>query len=302
MAGFDLSDEDLAAHPMSYADGLLKDRVVLITGGGSGIGRAAAWLAARLGARVIIAGRKIEKLDQVSEAIVARGLSCTRHPVNIRQRDTVEALFKAVSASHSVIDMLINSAGGQFPQPAIDFTQNGWKAVIETNLDGTFNMMQAAARIWRDAKKGGAIVNIVVSPRGLHQVAHTVAARAGVIAFSEAVAVEWAPLGIRVNCIAPGAVASEGHAVYSEKVRARHPETSPMRRLASTWEIAEACIYLAGPSGGYITGDTLYITGGSHLWGEVWAFDKPAYFREATRIVNEDEEMQSPMPTPQKEK
>jgi citronellol/citronellal dehydrogenase len=286
--GFGLSDAELAVHPVSFADGLLKDRVVLVSGGGSGIGRATAWLAARLGARVVIAARKPEKLAAVAEAITARGLSCVAHPVNIRQRETVDALFDAVYASHGGVDILVNSAGGQFPQPAIDFTEKGWHAVIETNLYGTFHMMQAAARKWRDAGKGGSIVNIVISPRGLNQVAHTVAARAGVTAFSDAVAVEWAPLGIRVNCIAPGAILSEGQAVYPDRVRARQPETSPMRRFGSIWDIAEACVYLGGPTGSFITGDTLYVTGGGHHWGEIWTYEKPEYFREATRIYNED--------------
>jgi citronellol/citronellal dehydrogenase len=159
--------------------------------------------------------------------------------------------------------------------------------VIDTNLSGTFNMMQRAARHWRDTTSPGSIVTIVVSPRGLHQVAHTCAARAGVVAFSEAVAVEWAPLGIRVNCIGPGAIVSEGWAVYAKEVRARYPQTSPMRRAGTPWEVAEAALFVGGPGGAFITGQTLYVNGGGNLWGEVWTAGKPPYFVEASSAWQE---------------
>ena len=184
------------------------------------------------------------------------------------------------------IDILVNGAGGQFPQPAIDYSLKGWRAVIETNLDGTFNMMQCAAQRWRGAARGGSIVNVVVSPRGLHHIAHSCAARAGVMAFSDAVAVEWAPLGIRVNCVAPGAIQSEGWKVYSPAVAKRYRNTNPMRQVGEPWDIAEACLYLAGPSGRFITGETLEVTGGGHLWGETWTTEKPAHFIEASRAFD----------------
>jgi citronellol/citronellal dehydrogenase len=283
---FDTSDLDLADRSTGLAPDLLEDKVVLVSGGGSGIGRATAWLAARLGARVIVSGRKAEKLDAVSAAIGARGWSCTGLPVDIRQRDTVEQLFDRLADSHGGIDILVNSAGGQFPQAAIDYSSKGWRAVIETNLDGTFNMMQCAAQRWRNQARSGSIVNVVVSPRGLHHVAHTCAARAGVMAFSDAVAVEWAPLGIRVNCVAPGAIRSEGWKVYPEAVARRYHNTNPMRQVGEPWDIAEACLYLAGPSGRFITGETLEVTGGSHLWGETWTTDKPDHFVEASRTFD----------------
>ncbi|HEV2674890.1 MAG TPA: SDR family oxidoreductase [Aliidongia sp.] len=283
---FDTSDADLAERSTGLASDLLKDRTVLVSGGGSGIGRATAWLAARLGARVIVSGRKQEKLDAVSVAIGARGLSCIGLPVDIRQRDTVERLFDQIRDSHGAIDILVNSAGGQFPQPAIDYSAKGWRAVIETNLDGTFNMMQCAAQRWRGQARGGSIVNVVVSPRGLHHVAHTCAARAGVMAFSDAVAIEWAPLGVRVNCVAPGAIRSEGWRVYPAEIARRYHNTNPMRQVGEPWDIAEACLYLAGPSGRFITGETLEVTGGGHLWGETWTTEKPDHFVQASRTFD----------------
>ncbi len=282
----DSISQDLADRPTSFAAGLLAGKTVLVSGGGSGIGQATAWLAARLGAKVIITGRKREKLDAVVAALAAKGYQAHAQSVDIRRRETVEALFAAIAADHGGIDILINSAGGQFPQPAIDFSPKGWRAVIETNLDGTFNMMQCAARLWRDQDRGGSIVNVVVSPRGLHHVAHSCAARAGVIAFSDAVSVEWAPLGIRVNCVAPGTIRSEGWKVYAEEVSRRYHNGNPMRAVGEPWDIAEACLYLAGPAGRFMTGETLQVTGGGHHWGEIWTTEKPDYFVEASRAFD----------------
>ena len=280
---FRLSDEELAGLPVGLGKDLLSGQVVVISGGGSGIGRATAWLAARLGARVVICGRNSDKLKSTSDALLARGLNCESVTLDIRLRESVGALFDTVLGRHGRIDLLINSAGGQFPQAAIDFTEKGWRAVIDTNLTGTFNMMQRAAQACRDTKTPGSIVSIVVSPRGLHQVAHTCAARAGVIAFSEAVAVEWAPLGIRVNCIAPGAIVSEGWATYEASIRARYPETSPLRRAGTPWEIAHAALFVGGPAGSFITGQTLSVNGGGNLWGEIWTAGKPDWYAQASR-------------------
>lgn len=283
----ELSDAELAGRTPALAAGLLTDRTVVVTGGGSGIGRATAWLAARLGARVVICGRAADKLTRVRTALTDRGLQCEVQALDIRDRPGVEQFFDDLFARVGKVDLLVNSAGGQFPQAAIDFTEKGWRAVIDTNLNGTFNMMQSVARHWRAAAQPGSIVSIVVSPRGLHQVAHTCAARAGVVALSEAVAVEWAPLSIRANCVAPGATVSEGWAVYPKDIPRRYAEASPLRRAGSAWEIAEAVLFVGGPGGAFITGQTLHVNGGSSLWGETWTAGKPAWFVEASRAWQE---------------
>lgn len=273
---FALSDEQLATLPSALSERLLENQVVVISGAGSGIGRATAWLAARLGAHVIVCGRSKEKLDRVSTALQARGFPCDAIAVDIRQRPAVDSLFAEVFDRLGRVDLLVNSAGGQFPQAALDFTEGGWRAVIDTNLTGTFNMMQSVARRWHATAVAGSIVSVVVSSRGLHQVAHTCAARAGVIAFSEAVAVEWAPHGIRVNCVAPGVIVSEGWAVYSEEARNRYPDTNPLRKAGTPWNIAEACVFIGGPGGSFVTGQTLHVNGGGNLSGDVWTLGKPA--------------------------
>src|SRR5262249_16269037 len=136
------------------------------------------------------------------------------------------------------------------------------------------------ARRWRDARRPGNVVNIVaVVDRGMPGVAHTCAARAGIIHLSRTVAVEWAPLNIRVNCVAPGAMETEGMAVYPPEAKAAFPRSNPMLRMGDPWQVAEACAYLAGPSGAFITGETLTVDGGGKLWGELWTAGKPDYFR-----------------------
>lgn len=280
---------ELAVQPTIFAAGLLQGQTVLVSGAGSGMGRATAWLAARLGARVIVGGRTAAKLAAVVDAINAvAGLQAHALVVDIRSREAVDAAFAAVKEQFGAIDILVNSAGGQFPQASIDYSEKGWHAVINTNLHGTWHMMHVAAQQWREAGRGGSIVNIVVVNQNLHGVAHTAAARAGVMAFSQKASVEWAPLGIRVNCIAPGAIETEGWAVYSETTRARYPKTNPMMRAGSPWEIAEACVFLGGPGGRFINGVVLEVDGGGQHWGEIWTTGKPEYFAQATRLWDDN--------------
>jgi citronellol/citronellal dehydrogenase len=275
-----LTDDELAIQPTVFAPDALKDFVVVVSGGSGGIGRAIAWLFARLGAHVVVVGRNQDKLDALVAHLMSRNLKASAHTADIRDPDAVKTLFDTIwAAPGRRIDCLINGAGGQFPQAAIDFSIKGWNAVIDTNLNGTWYMMQAAAQRWRDHKHPGSIVNIVVvTTHGLYGVAHTIAARSGVIGLSRSVAVEWAPLNIRVNCVAPGAIETEGWKVYTPEARAAYPRSNPMMRAGSPWDIAEACVYLAGPSGRFVTGETLTVDGGGQLWGETWTTGKPEYF------------------------
>ncbi|CAN7482077.1 SDR family oxidoreductase [Bosea sp. LjRoot237] len=274
-----LEDADLARLPTVYATDAFVGRSVLISGGAGGIGRATAWLLGRLGAKVIIAGRDESKLEAAAEAMRAAGLKAAAKTVNVRDPATITALHDWIAAEFGGIDILVNSAGGQFPQAAIDFSTKGWNAVVDTNLNGTWYMMQEAARRWRDAKRAGSIVSIVVVTRqGLHGVAHTIAARAGVVGLTQALAVEWAPLDIRVNCIAPGAIETPGWRVYDPQVVKAYPRSNPMMRTATTWEVAEACAYLCGPAAAYVTGEVLNVAGGAQLWGETWTIPRPDFF------------------------
>ena len=263
-----------------YRPGLFKGKVALVSGGGSGIGRAVALLLARLGATVVICGRTQARLEAVATFAKSKKAKVVPMVANIREPDQVEALFEAIEREFGTLDLLVNNAGGQFPQAAIDFPAKGWAAVINNNLNGTFYMMQRAAQHWRQRKRPGSIVNVVVvGARGLPGVAHTAAARAGVVGLTRTVAVEWAPLNIRVNCVAPGLTATEGLDVYPPEARKEFPKANPMRRPGTPMEIAEACVYLGGPSGSFITGEVLDVDGGGKLWGELWTAGRPKYYR-----------------------
>jgi citronellol/citronellal dehydrogenase len=274
------SPEHLWTAETVYRSDLFKDKVALVTGGGSGIGRAVALLFARLGANVVICGRTLEKLERVAGFARGKGASMLGVAANVREPEQVNALFERIHAEFGRLDMLVNNAGGQFPQPAIDFPVKGWNAVINNNLNGTWYMMQRAAQYWREQQQPGSIVNVVVvTERGMPGVAHTVAARAGIIGITRTVAVEWAPLKIRVNCVAPGLTATEGLEVYPPEAQKEFPLANPMKRPGTPMEIAEACIYLAAPSGSFITGEVLTVDGGGKLWGELWTAGRPEYFR-----------------------
>jgi NAD(P)-dependent dehydrogenase (short-subunit alcohol dehydrogenase family) len=277
------SDEQLATHPTVFRPDLLAGKVFLVSGGGSGMGRAMAYLFARLGAEVMICGRRAEKLDETAAGIQTHlGRGIATFPMTIRDPEQVDALVEATYERFGRLDVLVNNGGGQFPQPAIDFSAKGWLAVIDTNLNGTWYMMQSAARRWRDTGGGGSIVNIVANVwRGMPQVAHTCAARAGVIYLSKTLATEWAPLSIRVNCISPGSVATEGFNVYPDGVAESFVETNPMKTLGDVYDIAQGVVYLAAESGKFITGEVLVVDGGNAQWGDVWPGGKPGYFRTA---------------------
>lgn len=283
MAGqrYGMTDAEIVARETVYRDGLLRGQVAVVSGGGTGIGRASAFLLARLGASVVICGRTRERLDSAAETARENGLEIVPVVANIREPEDVARVVGTAGDRFGRLDLLLNNAGGQFPQPAIDFSIKGWNSVIDTNLSGTWHMMQHAARHWRDAGEGGSIVNIItVVERGMPGVAHTIAARAGVIGLTNTVAIEWAEYGIRINCIAAGAIGTEGLNVYPEKAARVFTRSNPMLRLGDPWDVAEAVVYLSAPSGKFITGEVLTVDGGFHLWGELFTAGKPDYFTE----------------------
>ncbi len=281
--GFGRSNEELATLPISLRDGYYRDQVVVVSGAGSGIGKAIAFWFARLGAKLVICGRNIDRLADTAASLRQLGAEVLTRQMTIRDPDQVDALFAVAWEHFGSVDILVNNAGGQFPQAAIDFSPKGWNAVIDTNLNGSWYMMRAAARRWRDAGRGGSIVTIVaVVSRGMPGLAHTCAARAGVIHLSKTLAIEWAPLNIRVNCVAPGLIAREGMNVYSQDVRRDAPNSNLMKRFGQVEDVANAVCYIAGPAGSFVTGEVLVVDGGNQVWGDQWTIPRPDYFRSVS--------------------
>jgi citronellol/citronellal dehydrogenase len=271
-----LTRSDVLDRPSVYRAGLFADQRAIVSGGGSGIGQGIALLLAELGADVVICGRRPEPLAESKDLIEGTtGRRCITTPMNIREPEAVDALFAKVQDELGGFELLVNNAGGQFPAHALDISDKGWRAVIDNNLNGTWTMMQRAAQHWRDAERPGAIVNIIAPLRGMYGLAHTVASRAGIAALSRNVAVEWAPFGIRVNCVLPGSIATRGHEVYDPAVREQMARAHPLGRNGSVQDIAEAVAYLAAPSGDFVTAEVLHVDGGQQAHGSFWQAGRP---------------------------
>ena len=276
---YGMSDAKMLENPTVYREKLFANQVVLVSGGGSGLGKATAVLFARLGANVVICGRNQEKLAAAEGVLKNAGLSIETHALTIRDPDAVSGLLDKIWSRHGRLDVLVNNAGGQFPQNSLELSVKGWNAVVDTNLNGTWYMTQAAAKQWVARKKPGNIVNVVADIwRGIPQMAHTTAARAGVVYMSKTVAVEWAPFEIRVNCVAPGCHESSAFERYTPEGRASFHQSNPMKRAGDEWDVAEAIIYMAAPSAKFVTGEVLTVDGGQQCWGEIWPVGRPPYF------------------------
>lgn len=273
------TSEELMAMPLRFSEGLFAGKVVVISGGGRGIGRALAFQFVRLGASVALLGRDVDRLNDTAESLRKIGGTVYAAPASIRDPEQVDRFMSDAWEHFGGFDILVNNAGGQFAQAAMDFSTKGWNAVIDTNLNGTWYMTQAAGRRWRDAGRPGSVISIAaVVSRGMPGVAHSLAARAAVITLSKTLAIEWAPLNIRLNCVAPGIIATEGMGVYSEAARAELPKSNLMQRFGAVTDVTDAVCYLAGPSGSFITGTVLTVDGGYQLWGDQWTIERPEYF------------------------
>lgn len=255
--------------PVLAADSF-KDKTVFVSGGGSGIGKSIAHQFLITGANVIIASRKKEKVDKACEELSEYG-KCSAYALDIREPEQIESVIKEIKSKDQKVDILINNAGGQFPSPAEGISSNGWKAVINTNLNGTFFMTRAFANEFFIPEKEGKIVNIIANIfRGFPGMAHTGAARAGVDNLTKSLAVEWARYNININAIAPGIIKSTGLEQYPPDFLKGISSKIPMKRLGEIHEVAYLTLFMASNFAAYMTGQTVYLDGGQSLWGDIW--------------------------------
>lgn len=268
--------------------GRFEGEVVLVTGGGRGIGAACARAFAAEGARVAVASRSRGELDAVVAEIAAAGHGeALAVSADMAEPASITALFETVAARLGPVDVLVAAAAMIEPKPIEAVDVAGFDRVMAVNVRGVYLCAQQAFAQMQG--RGGAIVTFssLGGLRGTEKfpgMSVYGASKAAVVALTESLAVEGRPQGIRVNCVAPGAIETEGWAVYSEQARSRYPRTNPMMRAGSPWEIAEACVFLGGPGGSFINGETLVVDGGGQHWGEVWTTGKPEYYAAATRV------------------
>ena len=262
---------DLNRNSYMYTTDLFKDKIILVTGGRSGIGYGIAKAYLGLGATLIIASRKEAPLQKAAEELAAFG-HCDYKACDIRQIEEVEALAEYIKNKHGRLDILVNNAGGQFPAPAEYMAPKGWAAVINNNLNGTFYISQQLAKTFFIPQKSGIIVNIIANIwRGFPGMAHTGAARAGVENLTKTLAQEWADFNIRVNAVAPGVIESSGLDTYPEPIKnyfQRMRDDNLMKRFGTVEDVANTVLFYSSPLSSYISGTTLYVDGMDHLAGD----------------------------------
>ena len=260
-------------HPPMFHPELLAGRTALVTGGGTGLGKAIATGLAAVGATVTIAARRRERLDDAAaEIAAATGRPVAVDLVDIRDLDTVAAL----ASRHGAVDILVNNAGGQFPQKARDFSPKGWRSVIDLNLHGTWNMTQAFGNSMLDGN-GGVICQIIATVgRGMPGIAHSAAARAGVLELTRTLAYEWGPK-VRLNCVAPGQFRTDAfQSTYDDEVGDGYVE-QPLPQLGEVTDIANAVTFLVSPAARFVTGEVLHVDGGLIIQGPISALPPGGY-------------------------
>ena len=269
---------DTSRYRSVFAPGTFAGRVLVVTGGGSGIGRCTAHELAALGAHVVLVGRKLEKLQATANEITADGGSVSFYSCDIRQEEAVRQTVAAIVVAQGRVDGLVNNAGGQYITPLEKISAKGWQAVIDTNLTGGF-LVARECYVQSMKQRGGDIVNIVADIWGsMPGMGHSGAARAGMVSFTETAALEWAKSGVRVNAVAPGYIASSGMDHYPPEAGSmlrEMRETVPLGRFGNEAETSAAIAFLLSPAAAFISGSVLRVDGARPQvrqgWGDVAA-------------------------------
>jgi citronellol/citronellal dehydrogenase len=244
-------------------------RVAVVTGGGTGIGRATARILAAAGASVAICGRRPEPLEAVRRELEGAGSACLAVPTDVREPDQVDAFLDAVGRRFDRVDILVNNAGGQFAAPLEDIPLKGLRAVHRLNVDASFDVTQRVAARWMIPRRSGFVAFVGFSPRrGIPTMVHSSMARSALETFAAGIALEWSKYGIRAVCVAAGLIQTEGSLQYGgQAVVDAFAEQVPMRRAGMPEEVAATIAFLASDGGGYITGTTVAVDGGTDAWG-----------------------------------
>ena len=271
--------------PTVFAPGLFQSQTALVTGGGRGLGRAIALGFARLGANVVIAGRTEETLRATQVDLDALSVGTLALPTNIREVEQVERLVASAIERFGQIHFLVNNAGGQFPARPSEISDRGWRAVVDLNLNGTWNLLSRVGPHMLDGKFG-AIVNIVhiySFERGSPGFAHSGAARAGVVSLTRSLAYYWARHNVRVNALAPGMIDTSG--MRKEELDPMGGEgflptllrDIPAHRMATAEEIADIVLFLCSPAAAYINGAAIVADGAQYFagWPPSWDVEQP---------------------------
>lgn len=274
-----------------FAEGLLEGQVIVVTGGGSGLGRATAMELAACGATTVVAGRRVEPLEET--ASLCEGDRCQAAACDIRDEQQVSALVERVLERHGKVDVLVNNAGGQFMSPAEDISPKGFRTVVGLNLEGTWLMTHAVATRAMIPARRGKIVNVTLSPhQGLPGMAHSAAARAGVENLTRTLAIEWARFGITMTAIASGHFATEVLSKYPRPVYEGVARTVPLGRLGDPAEQAWLVAYLASPAGDYYSGCVITLDGARDNWFGPWP--PPELTDDAGNPLAEERRRRSP--------
>jgi citronellol/citronellal dehydrogenase len=279
-----------------FAPGLLDGQVTIVTGGGSGLGRATALELAACGAHVVVAGRRLEPLEETAAACEdGRGSAVA---CDVREEDQVEALVDGVLERHGRIDLLVNNAGGQYLSPAEAISAKGFRTVVRLNLEGTWLMTHAVATKAMIPQESGKVVSVTLSPHhGLPGMAHSSAARAAVENLMRVLSIEWSRFNIRLVALASGHFDTEALEKYPDAVRESLGRSVPLGRLGRVEEQAWLVAYLASPAGDYFSGTTLTLDGARDNWVGPWP--PPAMVDPEGRPLAEARRSEPPpMPAP----
>ena len=259
-----MSPSPASTYQSVFTPGLLAGQVIVVTGGGSGIGRCTAHELASLGAHVVLVGRNPGKLTATAQEIVGDGGQASWHSCDIRREEDVKSMIAQVVQQHGRIHGLVNNAGGQYISPLAKTSAKGWQAVIDTNLTGGFLVARECFNQSMNTH-GGAVVNIVADMWGsMPGMGHSGAARAGMVSFTETAALEWATQGVRVNAVAPGYIASNGMDHYPPEAGDMLREmrnTVPQGRFGTEAETSAAIVFLLSPAASFISGTVLRVDG-----------------------------------------